>query len=103
MSSSYSARMPFSILILQRYPSPIRRARHAARSVARAARATPVRTRGDLVGGGVGGIVVVVVDEVVGTRSSAVVEGAPESVTAAGPNPLPRNWRLVISVTTRKP
>jgi hypothetical protein len=59
--------------------------------VARAATATAARIRGDRVGGGVGGMVVVVVDEVVGTRSSAVVEGTLESVTAAGPNTRPRS------------
>jgi hypothetical protein len=36
-------------------------------------------------------MVVVVVEEVVGTRSSAVVEEAPESVTAAGPSARPRS------------
>jgi hypothetical protein len=74
---------------MQNYPSLIRRARHAASRVARAARVAAARRRGDRVGGGVGGMVVVVVDDVVGTRSSRVVLSRLVGVTASGPNLLP--------------
>jgi hypothetical protein len=50
--------------------------------------AAPARSRGDRVGGGVGGIVVVVVDDVVGTRSSTeagLVLGADTAATRNSP------------------
>jgi hypothetical protein len=57
--------------------------------VARVARAAAARSSGDRVGDGVGGIVVVVVDDAVGIRSSTVEGATLEGDTAAGPNALP--------------
>jgi hypothetical protein len=79
----------FSGKWFSRYPSVILRARHAARRVASAASAAPARSRGDRVGGGVGGIVVVVVDDVVGTRSSTEAGVVLEADTAATRNSPP--------------
>lgn len=53
------------------------------------ARAAAARSSGDRVGDGVGGIVVVVVDDAVGIRSSTVEGATLEGDTAAGPNALP--------------
>lgn len=66
--------------------------------------AAPARSRGDRVGGGVGGMVVVVVEDVVGVKSSTVLPGVVlDADTAAAPKSPPISCRLVISLITAKP